>query len=316
LIGVIDEYTVDFRTKSFEVTVVKKSTEEYHKYLRYYLEKFYSTKRVDDTVSNLAERKGNSDIQRMLNFLVEFLYSEIADKRKQSISAMKDLCEIGLEHGNIEMKSYIHLYFNSKYARKDFTIELNDPEALSHYRVLPTKQIEGEDTVYNASLVDWSNEGVDANIDWFFDFTRIVVDDHSNAQMDNLKHLRGACTRLLIINPTNYTFRFLRAYSALVLGERIPPDKMSFKPILEDLDIGIQNFGKEQKDRKVFLREMNKIHQEIVGQIENQYNLEYIFNIDELFKKAIFLEHVRWTKQFENKLSTQLKKTRYERVNR
>lgn len=309
LIGVVDEYTVDFRTETFEATVIKKSDAEYHRQLRHYLGKFYSTRRVDRIIEELEQRKENTEIQRILNFLVEFIYKEIAQKRYQAIKAMREICEMALEkqdQGNIEMKTLIHLYFNSKYARRNYTISLDD-ETLKTYRTLRTRQVAGEEDVYNASLLDWSEEGKLPDIDWIFDFMQIIQDDSSGGQIDNLKHLRGACTRLLIVNPENYVFHLLRAYAAILLSERLPEDQINLDRITGDLLNGWKKYRNTETgltNREVFrviLEFRNAIREQIAPE-----KVDFLNRIYEIFDQALFVLHAEWTKKFNQTLTKQL----------
>ena len=124
---------------------------------------------------------------------------------------------MGLVRGNLEMKIWIHLYFNSKYARKGYSVNIED-KSLSNFSNLPLMELgKGE---YNASLLDWTNEGQDEEFDFVLDFMHLMEFDDSNSERDNLKHLRGACTRLSMTNPDNYVFRLLRAFAVLVLEEQ------------------------------------------------------------------------------------------------
>ncbi|GIV35533.1 MAG: hypothetical protein KatS3mg031_3068 [Chitinophagales bacterium] len=303
LIGVIDEYTVDFRTKTFELSITKKTEEEYYEHLRYYLGKFYAKRKVEAIIEGIPNRKGETAIQRILNFLIEFIYEEIARKRYMSIHAMEELCTIGQEQGNIEMKSFIHLYFNSKYARKGYSLTL-DEETVSTYRCLRYHNT-GDDT-YNISLLDWSEEGKQAEIDWVFDFMQLMLDDYNNSQIDNLKHLRGACTRLLILNPDNFSFRLLRAYSNIMLSERRPESQLNMLPVFEDLRIGFEHYANTVSSRRSLFSAITACEEAIILQIDES-NEGMINAVRELFQNIAFLFHTVFAKSFSNTISNQLK---------
>lgn len=304
LIGVVEGYTVDFRTGTFEATIFKKEDRQYHEHLRHYLGKFYSTLRVDQTIARLNERRGDSEIQRILNFLVEFIYEEIAKKRFESIKTMRELCEVGSRQGNIEMKSWIHLYFNSKYARRGYSLELDD-ETVKSYRTLRERRRE-EEGLYNISLLDWSDEGKLMDLDWVFDFIQIVQDDYSGGQIENLKHLRGACIRLLIVNPDNYVFYLLRAYAVILLSERLPDEQIKLETITDDLLNGWKKYAESGKTNREVYQVILEFRQAIRNQIAPG-KVEFLDRIHAIFEQAIFLLHSTWARDFNGTLSSQLR---------
>jgi ATP-dependent DNA helicase RecQ len=194
----------------------------------------------------------------------------------------------------VEMKTWIHLYFNSKYARKGYCVEFSE-ELIITYRVLKYKQVDGESGVYNASLLDWSEEGKESNFDWIIDFVNITQHDPSNSQKDNLKHLRGACTRLLIPNPDNYVFRLLRAFSLIVLEEDRFKDRQ-IQNVSEDLESGFLSLWSDLKgDQKKFNKLLQDYRKHVEEQISNSAVRE---GFEDHLEKIIFLSHVEWTKQF------------------
>lgn len=294
LVGVIDDYTIDYNTETFKISGIKKTDEELHGCLFNYISKYYSSSRTEQIINDLKLRKGKSEIQRILNYVIDFIYTEVAKKRFEAIKAMKTCCRVGLDKGNIEMKTWIHLYFNSKYARKDYSLELPGLNK-KLFKTLPSKLIEKRTCLYNTSLLDWSEEGKESNFDWIIDFIHVTEIDYNNAQKDNLKHLRGACTRFIITNPDNYVFRLLRAFSNLVLDEEGFHEK-HIKLVSEDLEKGFQSLWlKMEGDQKLFFKSLKEYQQHVITRLTNKDVIEGF--IDHL-NKVIFLSHVEWTKKF------------------
>jgi ATP-dependent DNA helicase RecQ len=298
LIGVIDDYTVDFRTKTFTVKVTKKTVQEYKNHLRNYLSKFYTTRRVEENLEGLSSRKGASEIQRILNFLIEFLYEEIAKKRLESINAMRALCTLGCDGGNIEIKSFIHLYFNSKYAQKEYFLTLDPLSASTYQKLFKTK-------TDNVSLHHWTGGGKNADIDLVFDYMQLMLDDYNGAQINNLKHLRGACTRLLIVNPDNYVLRLLRAYAVILLSERQAKERIPTELALSDLEIGFLQIYQEISSQKKLWGILKKFKTAILDQIDTS-NTSIRNEIEAIFEQVLLLIHTEWTKTFTQTLSSQL----------
>lgn len=302
LIGVIDDYTIDYNAETYTIHGRKKTNEQYHEHLRNYINKYYSNRRTEAIINGLPDRRGDTEIQRILNFTIGFVYHEVAKKRKEAIKAMKSCSLVGLNQGNVEMKTWIHLYFNSKYARKDYQIEIPD-NVLNEFRVLPTKAIEGEDGTYNASLLDWTDEGKESEFDWIIDFIHITVNDASNSQKNNLKHLRGACTRILIPNPDNFVLRLLRAYSVIVLDED-HFGKRQISAVSDDLETGFLSLWNYfEGDQKIFYTHLKLYQKNVEKQITQK---KVIDGFRDHLEQILFLSHAEWVKKFNTKFIAEL----------
>lgn len=176
-VGIIDDYTIDFNAKTYIVYANRKTDEQYFANLENYIRKYYSEVRTKLEINKAKNFEGETAIQKCLYFLTDFVYREIAKKRFEGIGVIKEACEVGKEKGGEEFKEFVDLYFNSKYARKNY-------------------EINGE----NKSLSDRTDEGKKQNIKWVWEFIEIIEEDKSGGHINNLKHLRGACVRLLICN--------------------------------------------------------------------------------------------------------------------
>jgi ATP-dependent DNA helicase RecQ len=196
LVGVIDDYTVDFNKNQFTLYVKKKSDREYKDYLFSFINKYFSEVKSTELISSIENYKGTSMIQKCLGFVIDFIYSQIADQRKLAISTMKEACYVGLESGNLEFKTFIDLYFNSKYARKNYSIDGKDYSLRSD--------------------IDNNNQLPQEIINKYIEAIKIDTGGEKN----NLKHLRGACLVLQsakIQNRENPTLLVLKAFCLLLL---------------------------------------------------------------------------------------------------
>jgi ATP-dependent DNA helicase RecQ len=170
-LGIIDDYTVNFSTSTFNLIGTKKSEKEYKEILRKYLCKYYSEKTSDIRLKALSKIDEPTPIRKYLNFLVNFVYNEIQKKRKLAMHDMKSACRLGLEKGSVELKDFIDLYFNSKYARAGYSFE-ND---------------KGKEVL--ASLPDLTDQGKNDDLKWVWKFIDYVDEDPKAGQIDNIKHL-------------------------------------------------------------------------------------------------------------------------------
>lgn len=300
LIGAIDDYTVDYRGNTYSVTFSKKAPDEYLLHIENYISKFYPPRKVQDILAKIPSRKGDTRIQQILNFLITFLYREIAKKRYESIRVMQDLCEHGLKEGNVGMKTYIHLYFNSKYARMNYAVSIDDT-TVSHYRALLPRAVSAG--IYNVSLRDWTDRGRHSHPDWVFDFMRIVEDDVSGATFDNLKHLRGACTLLLVSNPDNATLRLLRAFALLALAEQQTDIHHLVQPIVADLAVGFRSLQVELDSTHHFAGWVSAYRDALLQKTAESFHP----TVDDLLDTALVRMHTTWTQHFAETLEEQLK---------
>jgi ATP-dependent DNA helicase RecQ len=203
-LGIIDDYTVNFSTSTFNLIGTKKSEKEYKEILRKYLCKYYSEKTSDIRLKTLSKIDEPTPVRKYLNFLVSFVYTEIQKKRKLAMHDMKAACRLGLEKGSVELKDFIDLYFNSKYARSGYS-----------YQNEKGKEI-------LASLPDLTNNGKNDDLNWVWSFIDYVEEDPKAGQIDNIKHLRGACIRMLSNQPDSYTLLLLNAFTLYMLEFKNP----------------------------------------------------------------------------------------------
>jgi len=192
LLGVIDDYTVDYRTNTFKLYYRKKSDQYYKDRLTLYLTKFYSAERVKSEMIQASNKEGSNLIHKFLNYLVDFGYEQIARKRKRAISEMKEACEYGLSKP-VDLADYLNLYLNSKYAREIY--EVNG---------------------VNESLIFRLNNGLISTMSEFDHYIRLMERD-GNSELNNMKHLRGATARMLAATPDNPVLLSLRAFSTFFL---------------------------------------------------------------------------------------------------
>src|SRR5690606_7698116 len=121
IIGVVDDYTVDYNSKTISAHITKKPNGHYTQKLKEYLLQYNSPEKTDEKLERLPFYKGNTEIQKCLGFLIKFVYEETAIQRKAAIDAMEEACIIGLEeNGSQKFKEFIDLYMNSKYARPKY----------------------------------------------------------------------------------------------------------------------------------------------------------------------------------------------------
>lgn len=275
--GIIDDYTVDYNKNCYTLSIKKKKDAEYYDSLRQFMRKYYSVNRVESEIEKLQSVEGDSVLHRCLSFLTDFVYREIEAKRIRSIEDMILACEIGMqENGNEELKDFIHLYFNSKYAKENHEID-GEPYSLT----LDTEQARE----YNFDIV-WK-------------YIKATLIDPSGAQKDNTKHLRGATLRLLRTQPQNGSLLLLKAYSLFVLG--IGKNKNMAIEAKESLIQGFKELKIKHTELSFeeFTANVNRYRDEI---IQNANETEEVTEILDQIIEQMYLDfHNDWLKNFTKK---------------
>lgn len=265
-IGVVDDYEVDYNSKTLTLFVSKKDDQEHINHLHRYLRRYLSEERAAKVLQDVYDYKGNSGIQKCLGYLIDFVYSEIAKKRKAAIDAMEDACSVGIgENGELAFREYLDVYFNSK---------------------------------YYPALVEETEEGKEFSIDLVWKY---IYETEGN--IDNLKHLRGACVRLLTENPDNGALLLLKSFSLFLIDST---NQLFTREAAEEAMNGFRIF-KETKGM-----EFDSFH-DAVYTFKNsllKYNTKLDSTVTEITELILLNHHNDWLKQFNNKFLMQ-----YERRN-
>lgn len=264
IIGVVDDYTVDYNSKTISAHITKKSTGHYTQKLKEYLLQYNSPEKTDEKLERLPFYKGNTEIQKCLGFLIKFVYEETAIQRKAAIDAMEEACIIGLEeNGSQKFKEFIDLYMNSKYARPQY---------------LPSDTDKGLKADFSI-------------VEKYMDLVRTDV-----GEINNFKHLRGATTRLLVQRPDNFVFILLKSFSVILI------EKENEDFIKEAQTDFINGFLKAQETTKEDIHSV-KQKVDIFKQKINGFDLEAVEKIEEV-ESALYLNlHSNWLTNFNNKFT-------------
>lgn len=264
IIGVVDDYTVDYNSKTISAHITKKPNGHYTQKLKEYLLQYNSPEKTDEKLERLLFYKGNTEIQKCLGFLIKFVYEETAIQRKAAIDAMEEACIVGLEeNGSQKFKEFIDLYMNSKYARPQY---------------LPSDTDKGLKADFSI-------------VEKYMDLVRTDV-----GEINNFKHLRGATTRLLVQRPDNFVFILLKSFSVLLI------EKENQDFIEEAQSDFINGFLKARETTKEDIYSL-KQKVDIFKQKINGFDLEAVEKIEEV-ESALYLNlHSNWLTDFNNKFA-------------
>lgn len=215
VIGLIDDFTEDYSTRTFRITTICQDESAYYDHLWLYYRKYYSKERTDtmiEEVKVLAENEGV--IMACLKHLTAFIYRSIADKRARGILDMEQFCNMAIsskqdwKETNEELKDFIYYYFNSKYARGGFTTYDSKLQQDVPFSLKDDTDVDAKDDITRFDLVRKYMRVVDAEI------------VNNDSQMDNIKHLQGA-VRLIrrAVLEMNPVLNLLNIFCILYLGQ-------------------------------------------------------------------------------------------------
>ena len=264
IIGVVDDYTVDYNSKTISAHITKKPNGHYIQKLKEYLLQYNSPEKTDEKLERLKFYKGNTEIQKCLGFLIKFVYEETAIQRRAAIDAMEEACIIGLEeNGSQKFKEFIDLYMNSKYARPQY---------------LPSD----------------TDRGLKADFSIVEKYMDLVKTDLG--EINNFKHLRGATTRLLVQRPDNFVFILLKSFSVILIEEE---NEDFIKEAQTDF---VNGFLKAQETTKEDIHSI-KQKVDIFKEKIKRFDLEAVEKIEEVESTLYLNLHSNWLTNFNKKFA-------------
>ena len=227
-----------------------------------------------------------------VKYLTDFVYDKIAEKRRQAIDDMISMCKFALTEKDIVaqtniIKDEIFYYFNAKYSRRQNTAD-----------VIIIKDGEEIRDKKSASLVFDKEEEI-SSYDTITKYLDLMEKDVSASFKNNIKHLRGACMRMLRVYPGSPTYKILKSYTLFILSETTPA---LLDEATNELYSGITNWTQEAPQEKLEST-LLKIRDELLKQTNNN-------KIIEAFEEtiaAVKLEYYsNWTKKFTEKFTEKL----------
>ncbi|MEK6495449.1 DEAD/DEAH box helicase [Myroides odoratimimus] len=186
-IGLLQGYTKDYQKEVYKCNLFKANSSRYYlDRIELFLKRYQSQRTAEESIKLLLNKLNDNsefffeDLLVMLEFLTDFTYSEISNKRRKATDEIKELIErILLDTGdeyqkNIIFKEEIYYYFNAKYARKGYNENGKDYSLLDDY---------------------YGHE---------FDFKEEIlfkyIDEEllkNGTEQNNYKHLVGTCKKML-----------------------------------------------------------------------------------------------------------------------
>ena len=201
-IGLVDDVTIDYLSQTYELKIHKRTDEEFKQYMIDFFRKYYSTEQAQKKVDEIDKQQGRNYLDKCLGYLTAFVYDNLEKKRYRAIEDMRIACEDSIierqANGDDKwLKEFIHLYFNSKYARTGYPVN-GKP-----YSLKDDTDIEG---LNGFDVVKKYIEVINPEI------------DNSGSEIDNVKHLYGATLLCLRAHPDNAALQLLLTFCITFLG--------------------------------------------------------------------------------------------------
>ena len=206
-IGFIDDFTRDYAARTFRVMCERKPDGSYYRNLKDFFRRYFSEVKAEQEMRKAMNAGRANEVLDCLSYLTEFIYENLATKKKRALDEMRAFCNEGIENNrrqdwkrtNEDLKDHLYYYFNSKFAREDYHADNGEPYSLT------------VDTDY----------GKEAPLDVVHKYVRVWEEEIGGTnQVDNLKHLQGA-VRIIMRSLThdNPVIDLLNVYCILALGE-------------------------------------------------------------------------------------------------
>ncbi len=212
-INIIDSYTIDYQNKYYSITFTKKSEDDYYNSLEALIARYTSknvARREIEKLKTKAKEEIDSGsatiISKCLEYLTNFIYSKIKEKRMQAIDDMVRLCQTSINipdplEQNKYVKDEIYYYFNAKYSRHNFIERTQNGDL-------------------DASMPDDLDNDLPI-IETIEKYISLVENEETGEFISNIKHLRGSTMRILRSNPEKPQYRILKSFALFILADTI-----------------------------------------------------------------------------------------------
>lgn len=195
ILGVIDDYTVDYSNDIFEVVFSGKEDGYYYNKLKDYLLKYIGETEAENIIEQARNRNSEYDtteLRKCLNTLADFYAKAITQKRIHSANYVKEAIDEFLTNGETEFRKKVNNYFASKYA-SSFYYDF------------------GINNKFNYKLIEK-----------YLGLIKKPEENNPGLEVDNLKHLIGSCDRYEADSTTdeNSIVSLLKNISLLIIDIR------------------------------------------------------------------------------------------------
>lgn len=184
ILGLIDDYTLDYNASNFEVVILKQKEAEYLEQIKNYIARYKTLEFVNTISNSIQQHQGINFLEKCLRYLVTFVYDEIEKKRRLAISTIAQMAR--------------ECCVLQSFEQRDRAIR----ERLLAYL---------EKSIFTEPLLEMSKRIQSS--DWWNILS--MVDD-----IDKARQLLGGCRRTLESFPDHPGLYFLSAFARMILPLR------------------------------------------------------------------------------------------------
>jgi ATP-dependent DNA helicase RecQ len=197
IVGVIDDYVVDYRDRRIFIKFSGKTDDGYKSNFEQYLRRYLGKQSTDKWLEKAYNREEETELRKYLFTLTDFFEATIADKRLASAKFMDDLCKEYIHNknkGDAEKKfrENIVFYFTSKYAN-ELVEKINNYENQEDFQIF-------------LDLIDKIENPPENEV---------------GLELNNAKHILGACQRYKSLGQENNIINLLSSFSTLLLEGKV-----------------------------------------------------------------------------------------------
>jgi len=92
LLGLVEDYSIDYNYKSYSIRVKKISSDNVIKNLQQFLMKYKFSEYATENTKDIDQEDIYKTVRTCIGKLVDFVYDEIVEKRKQALRTMAEIC--------------------------------------------------------------------------------------------------------------------------------------------------------------------------------------------------------------------------------
>lgn len=199
LIGLVQDYSVDFDRKHFEVRLARLPDQSYIQNLQAFIQRYHTRERSEAVPEQIKLQKSENTIEKCLGYLLDFVYQEIERKRRAAIRSMAEVTRKASQKANpAERNRFIHEELRNYLENSPFTEDLLE-------------------LVKKVDLQEWHDI-----LQKKEDTGKFLL-----KTVNGVRQLFGSCRRTLESYPDHPSLLFLSALGRLLLPESDKPSAMN-----------------------------------------------------------------------------------------
>ena len=280
IVGVVDDYVVDYRDKRIFIKFSGKSDEGYRTNFQNYLRRYLGKQSTDKWIEIADRREEETELRKYLFTLTDFFEVTIADKRLAAAKFMDDLCKSYVQNLDKEsaekvFRENIVFYFTSKYANEliNKISEFDDEEDFEIFT-------------------------------YFLQKVENPPDNEVGLELNNAKHILGACQRYKSSTGLeNKIIDLLSSFCTLLLEAKVRGHLPNFSQsniVKKQIDICLEAFFYFSQNEKIsnlrYLEVLNKYVNLLTSLIPETSTLSKTIK-----KSALLFQLDKKLKSFNNK---------------